>query len=201
MESHRKLILASRSPRRLQLLKQIGMSPTVVPCDIPEVFDPSRTPEENAAALALKKALHIAQSIPEGVIVGADTIVVLQGEMLGKPDGPRDAVRMLSALSGKTHAVVTGFALVDRPSGRQMTGTERTDVTFRELPLSEIEEYVEGGSPLDKAGAYGIQDDYGAVFVTRIEGCFYNVVGLPLSRLHTALQEFQTDRTIKRKRG
>jgi septum formation protein len=201
MESHRKLILASRSPRRLQLLKQIGMSPTVVPCDIPEVFDPSRTPEENAAALALKKALHIAQSIPEGVIVGADTIVVLQGEMLGKPDGPRDAVRMLSALSGKTHAVVTGFALVERPSGRQMTGTERTDVTFRDLPLSEIEEYVEGGSPLDKAGAYVIQDDYGAVFVTRIEGCFYNVVGLPLSRLHTALQEFQTDRTIKRKRG
>jgi septum formation protein len=177
------------------------MSPTVVPCDIPEVFDPSRTPEENAAALALKKALHIAQGIPEGVIVGADTIVVLQGEMLGKPDGPRDAVRMLSALSGKTHAVVTGFALVERPSGRQMTGTERTDVTFRDLPLSEIEEYVEGGSPLDKAGAYGIQDDYGAVFVTRIEGCFYNVVGLPLSRLHTALQEFQTDRTIKRKRG
>jgi len=177
------------------------MSPTVVPCDIPEVFDPSRTPEENAAALALKKALHIAQSIPEGVIVGADTIVVLQGEMLGKPDGPRDAVRMLSALSGKTHAVVTGFALVERPSGRQMTGTERTDVTFRDLPLSEIEEYVEGGSPLDKAGAYGIQDDYGAVFVTRIEGCFYNVVGLPLSRLHTALQEFQTDRTIKRERG
>jgi septum formation protein len=201
MESHRKLILASRSPRRLQLLKQIGMSPTVVPCDIPEVFDPSRTPEENASALALKKALHIAQSFPEGVIVGADTIVVLEGEMLGKPDGPRDAVRMLSALSGKTHAVVTGFALVERPSGRQMTGTERTDVTFREIPLSEIEEYVEGGSPLDKAGAYGIQDDYGAVFVTRIEGCFYNVVGLPLSRFHTALQEFQTDRTIKRARG
>ncbi|HEX7571499.1 MAG TPA: Maf family protein [Bacteroidota bacterium] len=201
MDSHRKLILASRSPRRLQLLKQIGMSPTVMPCDIPEIFDPSRTPEENAAGLALRKALHVAESIPEGVIVGADTIVVLEGEMLGKPDGPRDAVRMLSALSGRTHAVVTGFALVDRPSGRQMTGAERTDVTFRELPLSEIEEYVEGGSPLDKAGAYGIQDDYGAVFVTRIEGCFYNVVGLPLSRLHTALQEFQTDRTIKKERG
>jgi septum formation protein len=201
MDSHKKLILASRSPRRLQLLKQIGMSPTVMPCDIPEAFDPSLTPEENAAALALKKALHVAERIPEGVIVGADTIVVLEGEMLGKPDGPRDAVRMLSALSGKTHTVVTGFAIVDRPSGRQMTGTERTDVTFRELPLSEIEEYVGGGSPLDKAGAYGIQDDYGAVFVTRIEGCFYNVVGLPLSRLHTALQGFQTDRTIKRERG
>ena len=201
MDSHRKLILASRSPRRLQLLKQIGMSPTVMPCDIPETFDPSLTPEENAAALALKKALHVAQTIPEGVIIGADTIVILAGEMLGKPDGPRDAVRMLSALSGRTHTVVTGFALVDRPSGRQMTGTERTDVTFRDLPLNEIEEYVAGGSPLDKAGAYGIQDDYGAVFVTRIEGCFYNVVGLPLSRLHSALRDFQTDRTIKREKG
>ena len=201
MDSHRNLILASRSPRRLQLLKQIGMNPTVMPCDIPEAFDPSLTPEENAAALALKKALYVAETIPEGVIIGADTIVVLGGEMLGKPDGPRDAVRMLNALSGRTHAVVTGFALVERPSGRRMTGTERTDVTFRNLPVSEIEEYVAGGSPLDKAGAYGIQDDYGAVFVTRIEGCFYNVVGLPLSRLHSALREFQTDRTIKREEG
>jgi septum formation protein len=177
------------------------MNPKVVPCDIPEAFDPSLTPEGNAAALALKKALHVAQTIQDGVIIGADTIVVLGGEMLGKPDGPRDAVRMLSALGGRTHAVVTGFALVDRPSGRRMTGTERTNVTFRDLPLSEIEEYVAGGSPLDKAGAYGIQDDYGAVFVTRIDGCFYNVVGLPLSRLHTALREFQTDRTITREEG
>ena len=201
MDSHRNLVLASRSPRRLQLLKQIGMNPRVVPCDIPEEFDPSGTPEENAAALALKKALHVAGGIPEGVIIGADTIVVLGREMLGKPDGPRDAVRMLSSLSGRTHAVVTGFALVDRPSGRYVTGTERTEVTFRDIPLREIEEYVAGGSPLDKAGAYGIQDDYGAVFVTRIEGCFYNVVGLPLSRLHTALQEFQTDRSNTREGG
>jgi septum formation protein len=121
--------------------------------------------------------------------------------MMGKPDGRRDAVRMLRALSGRTHSVVTGIALVERPSGRQMTGTERTDVTFRDLPLSEIEEYVSGGSPLDKAGAYGIQDDYGAVFVTRIEGCFYNVVGLPLSRLHTALREFQADGSMKEEGG
>jgi septum formation protein len=198
MDSHRNLILASSSPRRLQLLKQIGMSPIVLPCDIPEVFDASRTPEENAASLALRKAFCVAGNVPDGVIIGADTIVVLGEEMLGKPDGPREAVRMLGSLSGRTHAVVTGFALVDRPSGRHMTGTERTEVTFRHLPLKEIEEYVAGGSPLDKAGAYGIQDDYGAVFVTRIEGCFYNVVGLPLSRLHTALQEFQADRALKK---
>jgi septum formation protein len=172
-----------------------------MPCDIPEAFDPSRTPEDNAAALALKKALYVAGQVPDGVIIGADTIVVLGGEMMGKPDGRRDAVRMLRALSGRTHSVVTGIALVERPSGRQMTGTERTDVTFRDLPLSEIEEYVSGGSPLDKAGAYGIQDDYGAVFVTRIEGCFYNVVGLPLSRLHTALREFQADGSMKEEGG
>jgi len=169
-----------------------------MPCDIPEVFDPSRTPEENAAALALQKALCVAGKVPDGVIIGADTIVVLEGKMLGKPDGPQDAVRMLSLLSGRTHTVVTGFALVDRPSGRQTAGAERTEVTFRSLPLREIEEYVAGGSPLDKAGAYGIQDDYGAVFVTRIEGCFYNVVGLPLSRIHSALQEFQTDPPIRK---
>ena len=196
MDLHKNLILASRSPRRLQLLKQIGMSPTVIPCDIPEVFDPSRSAEENASSLALQKALHVAREVPDGVVIGADTIVVLGGEMLGKPDGPRDAVRMLRSLSGRTHSVVTGFALVDRPSGRRTTGAERTDVTFRRLPAEEIEEYVAGGSPLDKAGAYGIQDDYGAVFVTRIEGCFYNVVGLPLSRFHTALQEFAADRSI-----
>jgi septum formation protein len=191
MDLRRNLILASRSPRRLQLLKQIGMSPSVMPCDVPEIFDTTRTPEENAAAIALRKALCVAPQVADGVIIGADTIVILGGEMLGKPEGPGDAIRMLRLLSGKTHLVVTGFALVDRPSGRHVTGAERTAVTFRQLPLREIEEYVAGGSPLDKAGAYGIQDDYGAVFVTRIEGCFYNVVGLPLSRLHTALLDFQ----------
>ncbi len=95
-----------------------------------------------------------------------------------KPEDPDDAVRMLEMLSGNTHVVHTGYALVDRPSDASVTGVEETLVTFRDIPRSEIEEYVAGGSPMDKAGAYGIQDDYGAVFVTRIEGCFYNVVGL-----------------------
>ncbi|HTY59930.1 MAG TPA: Maf family protein [Bacteroidota bacterium] len=196
MDAQRTLILASRSPRRLQLLRQIGMSPTIMPCDIPEAFDAAKTPEENASSLALQKAECVAGSVREGVIIGADTIVVLDGEMLGKPENPRDAVRMLKELSGRTHTVVTGFALVERPSGRRMTGTERTEVTFRRLPGAEIEEYVAGGSPLDKAGAYGIQDDYGAVFVTRIEGCFYNVVGLPLSKFHTALAEFLSGNSL-----
>lgn len=195
MDSDRTLILASRSPRRLQLLKQIGMSPAVMPCDIEEVFDGSRTPEENASSLALRKALVVAGKIEDGIVLGADTIVIIDGQMLGKPESPRDAVRMLSLLSGRTHTVVTGFAIVERPSGRYTTGSERTEVTFRSLPAREIEDYVAGGSPLDKAGAYGIQDDYGAVFVTRIEGCFYNVVGLPLSRVHTVLREFRAGGT------
>ena len=193
MDPHRPLILASRSPRRLHLLRQIGMHPTVMPCDIPETFDPARSPEENASALALQKALCVAENVGDGVVIGADTIVVLDGAMLGKPEDARDAERMLGELSGRTHTVVTGFALVDRPSGSRLTGTERTEVTFRRLPPGEIRDYVAGGSPLDKAGAYGIQDDYGAVFVTRIEGCFYNVVGLPLSRLYSVLQSFPGD--------
>jgi septum formation protein len=96
---------------------------------------------------------------------------------------------MLKMLGGRTHTVVTGFALIDRPSGRILSGAEETRVTFRELPDEEIAEYVAGGSPMDKAGAYGIQDDYGAVFVTRVEGCYYNVVGLPLARVYAALRE------------
>jgi septum formation protein len=129
--------------------------------------------------------------VSDGTIIGADTIVVLDGEMLGKPNDRVEAVDMLKRLSGRTHTVVTGIALVEVPSGRNTVEVESTKVTFREIPEEEIREYVDGGSPLDKAGAYGIQDDYGAVFVTRIEGCYYNVVGLPLARLHTMMRRFQ----------
>jgi len=191
MPSPKELILASRSPRRIQLLAQIGLDVRVVPCDIPEEFDPAVSPARNAASLALQKARCVASGIADGIIIGADTIVVLDGQMLGKPVDRDDAMRMLSLLSGRTHTVATGIALVDRPSDRSIDAVELTEVTFRTLPRHEIEGYVAGGSPLDKAGAYGIQDDYGAVFVTRIEGCFYNVVGLPLARLYTLLAEFR----------
>jgi septum formation protein len=185
------LVLASRSPRRIQLLRQIGLYPNVIPCDINEDFDHALSPSENAVSLALQKAREVARTINGAIVIGADTIVTLDGRMLGKPENPDDAVRMLEMLSGKTHIVHTGYALVDRPSDTYVTGVEGTLVTFRDMPRSEIEEYVAGGSPLDKAGAYGIQDDYGAVFVTKIEGCFYNVVGLPLASLYSALQKFQ----------
>jgi septum formation protein len=184
-------ILASRSPRRLALLTQIGLTVRVVVSDVPEDLDPALEPEANAESLARLKALHVARDIPEGIVLGADTIVVIDHHVLGKPADEADATRMLQLLSGRTHTVYTGFALVDRPSGRIVSGVEGTKVTFRELPLDEITAYIRGGSPMDKAGAYGIQDDYGAVFVTRIEGCYYNVVGLPLARVHEEIKKLR----------
>jgi septum formation protein len=185
------LVLASRSPRRIALLRQVGFDVHVHPCDVPEIIDPARTPAENAELLAVQKAQCGSHDVKDGIVLGADTIVVLEGMILGKPADPADAVRMLSLLSGRTHTVYTGFALVECPSGKVVSGVESTQVTFRSLPAEEIDEYVRGGSPMDKAGAYGIQDDYGAVFVTRIEGCYYNVVGLPLARVYQALGEFR----------
>ena len=190
MTLRKKLVLASRSPRRLSLLRQIGLSPAVIPCDIPEDFDLSKSPEENARFLALEKARAVARDVPDAFVVAADTIVVVDGTMLAKPVDRNDAVRMLTMLSGRTHEVVTAFAIIDRPEGKERVEAETTRVTFRPMTGKEIADYVDSGSPMDKAGAYGIQDDYGAVFITRIEGCFYNVVGLPLSKFHSTLMDF-----------
>lgn len=184
------LVLASRSPRRLSLLRQIGLNPGVVPCDIAEEVDPALTPAENALNLALQKATIVAREQSNATVIGADTIVVIDDMMLGKPSDRTEAIRMLQTLSGRTHVVYTGIAIVDRPSDRWVAEVEATRVTFRPMGLQEIEEYVESGSPMDKAGAYGIQDDYGAVFVARVDGCFYNVMGLPLSKLYSTLTDF-----------
>ena len=186
------IVLASKSPRRIALLKQIGIEPSVVPSRVVEEFDPQASPSENAVQLSLRKAQEVAQRFEDALIIGADTIVVVDGFLLGKPEDQREAKRMLQFLSGRTHMVVTGFALVNSSSDDFVADFESTEVTFRELPEEEIDEYIASGSPMDKAGAYGIQDDYGAVFVTRIAGCFYNVVGFPLSKFHTTLQRFHT---------
>ncbi|MBX2991717.1 MAG: septum formation protein Maf [Bacteroidetes bacterium] len=185
------LVLASQSPRRIALLRQIGLQPLIVPSHIPEEFDVRQSPVENARTLAREKASEVARQFKDALIIGADTVVVLDEYLLAKPENASDAKRMLRLLSGKTHLVITAFALLDCLSGESVTEHETTDVTFRELPDDEIDLYVSGGSPMDKAGAYGIQDDYGAVFVSKINGCFYNVVGFPLSKFYTTLQEFQ----------
>jgi septum formation protein len=192
MRLSKPLILASQSPRRIALLRQIGLAPDVIPSNIPEEFDLTTSPAQNAMRLAYAKALDVGRKVENAIIIGADTIVVLDGEYLGKPSDRSDAIRMLERLSGKTHVVVTGVAILDRSSDRSVTNHEETRVIFRAIPREEIEAYVRQGSPMDKAGAYGIQDDYGAVFVSRIEGCYYNVVGLPLSRFYMMLKEFNS---------
>jgi septum formation protein len=187
------LVLASQSPRRIQLLRQIGLRPDVIPSNVIEEFDPGISPEENASVLARKKAIDVGKTVDDAIVIGADTIVVLENAYLGKPRDQTDAIRMLQMLSGRTHIVFTAFSLLDRPSNRSRTEVESTAVTFRELPLREVEEYVATGAPMDKAGAYGIQDDYGAVFVTHLEGCYYNVVGFPLAKFFMTFQEFQSE--------
>jgi len=184
------LVLASGSPRRRDLLRAVGLDFTVQVPDVDEAIVEGEPPELMVERLAAEKAEAVAQSLAErgetAMVIGADTTVVLNGEILGKPHSPDDACRMLRLLSGNTHTVYTGFAVI---AGTERTvGHERTDVTFRALEQWEIEEYVAGGSPMDKAGAYGIQEDRGAVFVERIAGDYYTVVGLPLCRLWLAMR-------------
>jgi septum formation protein len=190
------LYLASSSPRRAQLIKLLGAANVVIRSHpVQEDFDPLHDPKEIVRRLALDKAralepILIAEK-KNGVVLGADTIVVLDdGIILGKPIDAEDAKRMLRMLSGNTHRVFTGIALLHAGSGAHHTFAEETSVTFRNISDQEIEDYVASGSPLDKAGSYGIQDDHGAVFISRIDGDYYNVVGLPLCRLYIELSAF-----------
>lgn len=182
----RRYYLASQSPRRRSLLQLIGLQFEVIPSHVDEESCTEQDPVRHVLQLSLAKAAEVARRIDSGLVVGADTIVVLDGEILGKPVDEREAVAMLQRLSGRTHEVYTGFAIVCKPEGLEVTGYEKTSVHFRELQAWEIESYVATGSPMDKAGAYGIQDQ-SALFADRIEGCFYNVVGFPLTKFYLAL--------------
>lgn len=186
------LILASKSPRRKHLLETLGFEFSIYTSNVVESAHPLHgLPGKYAEELSLKKALDVAQKVEyPAVVVGADTIVVLEDEILNKPKDKADAFRMLKTLSGRTHVVYTGIALVETGTGRHFSSLQSTEVTFRELFDNEINAYIESGSPLDKAGAYGIQDDFGAVFVRHIKGCYYNIVGLPLELLYSSLKSF-----------
>ncbi len=145
-------------------------------------------PAEIVERLALRKARYVARDYPDALVLGADTIVTIGDTILNKPDGPADAERMLGKLSGKSHRVFTGVALVHAATQKEVVSFESTRVTFTSMTKDEIRAYVAGGSPLDKAGAYGIQDDLGAAFVSKIEGDYYCVMGLPVHRLYTMLK-------------
>lgn len=187
------LILASQSPRRKRLLEQLGLSFEVVVSPVEEVIPPDAVPAEIVQTLAVHKAEPVARTHPHALTLAADTIVVLDETILGKPETTTEAEAMLGRLSGVTHTVFTGLALSHPATGRQVKAVEATAVTFAPLSTDEIRRYVATGSPMDKAGAYGIQDDYGAVFVRRIDGDYYNVVGLPLHRLYTLLRSHFAD--------
>lgn len=191
----KKVLLASGSPRRKQLLELIGMQFEVRESGYDEDSASYALPEVHVLELSEKKAAAVAENITKALVIGADTIVVLRGEILGKPRDPGEAKTMLKRLSGKTHTVYTGFAIMDLASGRVANDYEKTEVSFRTLSDVEIDAYVATSSPLDKAGAYGIQDT-SAVFVSRIEGCFYNVVGFPLTKFYTSLCSILTDRSL-----
>ena len=193
MRLETRLILASRSPRRRRLLEQIGLDFDVSVSDVSEEFADGTPPADAAEMLALRKADDVAKLHPGAITLGADTIVVLDDAILGKPRDEREARAMLRRLSGRTHTVFTGVALVHPESERSATGVEATAVTFATMDSDEIEAYVATGSPMDKAGGYGIQDDRGALFVQRIDGDYYNVVGLPLHRLYRMLRETYSD--------
>ncbi|MEM6782136.1 MAG: nucleoside triphosphate pyrophosphatase [Bacteroidota bacterium] len=187
------LVLASGSPRRRRLLGSLGLAFEVHVSGHPEDFPTDVAPGDAVARLALEKAQLVAPSHPDALTLAADTTVVLDGCILEKPADADEAKAMLRSLSGATHTVHTGIALYHPASNRAVTSTESTRVTFGLLTEAEIGAYVATGSPLDKAGAYGIQDDYGPLFVERIEGDFYTVVGLPLRRLYGVLREHFSD--------
>lgn len=182
-----KIILASASPRRRELLKNIFTEFEIMPADVDETLSEKIKAEDAARYLSRKKAEFIAEKYPDALVIGSDTTVVTDGEILGKPENKADVRRMLNTLSGKTHKVITGVCLCK--NGNTRSFSETTEVVFYKLSKSEIEEYLNGDEWRDKAGAYGIQGEAG-LFVEKINGDYNNVVGLPVARLNREIKDF-----------
>jgi septum formation protein len=184
-----KYVLASQSPRRKQLLEWAELDFEVIVSNTEEVFPDSLPPQEAAVYIARQKAVAVQQLISDGrVVIAADTIVVLGNEIIGKPKNREDAVNILSRLSGQVHEVITGVVITN---GGEVSFADTTEVEFHPLTREQIEFYVDKHRPYDKAGAYAIQEWIGVVGIKRVKGDFYNVMGLPVSRVVQALQQFQ----------
>ena len=182
-------ILASKSPRRKELLKNIGLDVQIFPANVDESALKDLPPEKMVQQLAMLKASHVAHTFNcEVYVIGADTVVVLDGEVFGKPHNIEEAVGMLSRLSGKTHSVYTGYCVINTKTNTAVSKCEKTEVTFRKLSEKEIMAYVKTREPMDKAGAYGIQEK-GSIFIEKINGDYFNVVGLPVCALSKMLAE------------
>lgn len=181
------IVLASQSPRRRELLTLLGMPFSYDQADLDETLNPSLDLKDSIEDLARRKAKAVEHKHPNALIIAADTVVVLEGMILGKPSDKNDAIRMLNVLSGHTHQVITSVCLAYQ--NRSHTFSSVTDVRFYSLTQKDIQEYVETGSPMDKAGAYGIQDQ-GALLIERIDGDYYTVMGLPIALLRRELESF-----------
>ncbi len=181
-----RVILASQSPRRRELLALIGIPHEVRPADVDESVHPDEAPVPHCERLAREKAHTLAVQYPDAVVIGSDTIVVIDGDILGKPGDRAEAIAMVTRLSGRTHTVFTAVAVAH--GGVTCSGVESVSVTFRTLDAAQIAAYVDTGEPMDKAGAYGIQG-FGATNVERIDGDYFAVMGLPLGRMVALLRE------------
>lgn len=185
----KKFILASQSPRRRQILEDIGLKHEVIPSDAEENISVDLEPERYVMELALLKGTQVAKNMEKDcVVISADTIVLSDGRILGKPSSPEDAESMLMSLSGKWHSVLTGYCVIDCADGNMSVKYEQTNVKFRTLDKDEICRYIKSGECMDKAGAYGIQEK-GRLFVEKIDGDFFNVVGLPICALAKMLKQ------------
>ncbi|MBR2835417.1 MAG: septum formation inhibitor Maf [Coriobacteriales bacterium] len=189
------MILASKSPRRKQLLLEAGFDFTCIPSDFDESSIKLETPSLYVQDLAKGKALTVSSSHPEEVVIGSDTIVVLEDTILGKPKDAQDAFRMLSLLSGNTHIVYTGVCIAQN-SQVLKSFVSATNVTFWPLSNEEINAYIQSGDPLDKAGSYGIQTPQGRLLIRSINGDYYTVIGLPLGELVRSLKDLNISTSI-----
>ncbi|MCC6885656.1 MAG: Maf family protein [Ignavibacteriaceae bacterium] len=185
----RKYILASKSERRINLLQKIGLDFRVIPSDIEELEGEDMRPLDVIRFNSLAKSRNVAFGANGEIVIGADTVVVLDGKIIYKPENYIHAKKILLSLSGRKHHVYTGFNLIDTKSGDEIFNYEKTSVHFRDLTEREINYYLKYHKPFDKAGAYGIQDDFGCFFIEKINGDFYNVVGLPLQKVYMNLMK------------
>ncbi len=183
-----RIYLASTSPRRVELLRSLGLEFSVLPVEVPESYATDESPRRYVQRMARQKAMQGAEGLTEGLVIAADTVVVIDDTVLGKPQTRDDAARMLGLLQGRVHRVISGVALYCAQTRRCLTDAEETEVKFAAMTDQEVQWYISTGEPLDKAGAYGVQGK-GAVFIEWVRGSYSNVVGLPLRLLYLLAQQ------------
>lgn len=194
MENKRRIILASSSPRRFEILKSIKLDFEVIPSSYEEKMTGSMDVQDEVTFLAYNKALNVSGKVNDrnSIIIGADTVVCKDGRILGKPSSRQDAFDTLKMLSGTNHFVITGLCVMDMTDNKIVKHAEKTEVFFRDLTDDQINRYIDTREPFDKAGSYGIQG-LGSVFVKKIDGCYFNVVGLPVYKLYDILRGMGVD--------